>query len=241
VETFRQTIEDAAQLAAGEEAIVTIGIQPTAPATGFGYIEAGDAVEARTVTRFHKANRFVEKPDVYTAARYVESGKYFWNSGMFIWRAGVMHAALREHAPELADLSDGIAAAASQDEVDATMRRVYPSLRAISIDYAVMEHVKNIVMARGAFGWDDVGSWPAVAGHFTADAAGNVAVGTCEPMESADNIVVSENRLTALIGVSGLVVVQSDNVTLICPKERAEDVKKLLRRIAERPDGEKYV
>jgi mannose-1-phosphate guanylyltransferase len=241
VETFRQTLADAVQVAGCGDAIVTIGIQPTAPATGFGYIEAGGVVETRTVTRFHKAERFVEKPDAYTAARYVESGRYCWNSGMFIWRAGVMRAALAEHAPELAGLCDGIAAAASPEEVDAVMRRAYPSLRAISIDYAVMEHARNIVMARGAFGWDDVGSWPAVAGHFKADPAGNVVVGACEPMESAGNIVVSEKRLTALIGVSGLVVVQSDNATLICPKERAEDVKKLLRRIAERPDGGKYV
>jgi mannose-1-phosphate guanylyltransferase len=241
VETFRQTLDDAVLVAGSESVIVTIGIQPTAPATGFGYIETGDAVEARTVTRFHKAKRFVEKPDAYTAARYVESGKYFWNSGMFIWRAGVMRAALQEHAPELAGLCDEIAAAASREQVDAVMRRAYPSLRAISVDYAVMEHAENIVMARGVFGWDDVGSWPAVAGHFKADSAGNVVVGACEPMESANNIVVSENRLTALVGVSGLVVVQSDNATLICPKDRAEDVKKLLRRIAERPDGEKYV
>jgi mannose-1-phosphate guanylyltransferase len=241
VETFRQTLADAVQVAGGEEAIVTIGIQPTVPATGFGYIEAGEAVETRTVTRFHRAKRFVEKPDAYTAARYVEGGRYFWNAGMFIWRTGVMRAALREHAPELADLCDGIAAADSPEQVDAVMRRAYPSLRAISIDYAVMEHAKNIVMARGVFGWDDVGSWPAVAGHFQADPVGNVVVGACEPMESADNIVVSEKRLTALIGVSGLVVVHSDNATLICPKERAEDVKKLLRRIAERPDGARYV
>jgi mannose-1-phosphate guanylyltransferase len=240
-ETFRRTLADAVQVADSAAAIVTIGIQPTAPATGFGYIEAGDAVETHTETRFHKADRFVEKPDAYTAARYVESGKYFWNSGMFIWRTGVMYAALKEHAPELGALCDAVAEADTSDAVDAVMRRDYPSLRAISIDYAVMEHAKNIVVARGAFGWDDVGSWPAVAGHFKADLAGNVVVGTCEPMESVNNIVVSEKRLTALIGVNGLVVVQSDNATLICPKERAEDVKKLLRRIAERPDGGKYV
>ena len=242
VETFRQTLADAIQVAGSEEAIVTIGIQPTAPATGFGYIEAGDAVETRTVTRFHKAKQFVEKPDEYTAARYVECGRYAWNSGMFIWRTGIMRAALQEHAPDLAELCDAITGAAdAPEQVDAVMRSLYPSLRAISIDYAVMEHVKNIIVAHGAFGWDDVGSWPAVAGHFTADPVGNVVVGFCEPMESGNNIVISEKRLTALIGVSGLVVVQSDNATLICPKERSEDVKKLLRRIADRPDGEKYV
>ncbi len=241
VETFRLTLADAIKVAGREKVIVTMGIQPDTPATGFGYIEAGETLETRTVTLFNKAARFVEKPDAYTAARYVESGKYYWNAGMFIWKTGTMREALGEHAPELAQLCDAVAKAASPEELTALLRRIYPSLRAISVDYAVMEHAKNIVMARGAFGWDDVGSWPSVAGHFSADRAGNVVIGTCEPMEAQNNIVVSENRLTALIGVSGLVVVQSENATLICPKDRAEDVKKLLRRIAERPDGTKYV
>ena len=239
VETFRLTLADAIKVAGRDEVIVTMGIQPNYAATGFGYIEAGDALETRTVTFFNKARRFVEKPDAYTAARYVESGSYYWNAGMFIWKTGTMRKALGEHAPELARLCDAVAASGAG--LEDLLQVAYPSLRAISIDYAVMEHAKNIVMARGAFGWDDVGSWPSVAGHFSADLDGNVVIGSCEQMEAQNNIVVSENRLTALIGVRGLVVVQSENATLICPKERAEEVKKLLKRIAVRPDGEKYV
>lgn len=241
LETFRLTLADSIKVAARAEVIVTMGIRPDYAATGFGYIEAGDALETRTVTLFSKALRFVEKPDAYTAARYVESGKYYWNSGMFIWQTATMRKALGVLAPELAQLCDGVAETGSPEELAALMRRVYPSLRAISIDYAVMEHATNMVVALGSFGWDDVGSWPSVAGHFAADLEGNVVIGSCEQIESKNNIVVSENRLTALIGVSGLVVVQSENATLICPKERAEEVKKLLRRIAERPDGEKYI
>ena len=241
VETFRLTLADSIRVASRDEVIVTMGIQPTYAATGFGYIDAGDALETRTVTLFNKAKRFVEKPDAYTAARYVESGHYYWNAGMFIWKTGTMRKALAAHAPDLAELCDCVIGADSSDALDAVLRQIYPSLRSISVDYAVMEHADNIVMARGAFGWDDVGSWPSVAGHFSADLDGNVVIGSCEQMEAQNNIVVSENRLTALIGVRGLVVVHSDNATLICPKERAEEVKKLLRRIAERPDGEKYV
>lgn len=241
VETFRLTLSDSIRVAGREDVIVTMGIQPTCPATSFGYIDAGLALETRTVTLFNKAKRFVEKPDAYTAARYVESGHYFWNAGMFIWKTGTMRKALAAYAPDLAELCDRVAEAGSAEALDATLRQVYPSLRAISVDYAIMEHADNIVMARGAFGWDDVGSWPSVAGHFSPDLDGNVVIGACEQMESQNNIVVSENRLTALIGVRGLVVVHSDNATMICPKDRAEDVKKLLRRIAARPDGEKYV
>ncbi|MEI7900187.1 MAG: mannose-1-phosphate guanylyltransferase, partial [bacterium] len=164
VEAFRLTLSDSVQVAGREEVIVTMGIQPDTAATGFGYIEAGDAVATRTATLFNKAKRFVEKPDAYTAARYVESGNYYWNAGMFIWKTGTMRKALAEYAPELAQLCDCVAAAASPADRDVLLRRVYPSLRAISIDYAVMEHAPNIVMARGSFGWDDVGSWPALAG-----------------------------------------------------------------------------
>lgn len=241
VETFRVTLADAASVAGSSDAIVTIGIKPDTPATGFGYIEADAVIESRTVTRFNKVKRFVEKPDAYTAARYVESGRYYWNAGMFIWRVATMYAALEAYAPELAQLCDAVTATESTEALQGLLQRVYPSLRSISIDYAVMEHAQNLVMAQGSFGWDDVGSWPAVGGHFSPDLAGNVVVGACESMESLNNIVVSENRLTALIGVSNLIVVQSENVTLICPKDRAEEVKKLLPRIVKRPDGEKYV
>ncbi len=241
VETFRQTLADAIKVAARQDAVVTIGIPPTHAATGFGYIEAGEPLETRTVTLFNKAIRFVEKPDGYTAARYLESGRHYWNSGMFIWRTEVMLKALNEHAPDLGRLCEAVSGASSAEETQAVLNSAYPSLRSISVDYAVMEHLGNIVMARGQFGWDDVGSWPSLAGHFSADHDGNVIIGFCEQREAQNNIVVSENRLTALIGVSGMVVVHSDNATLICPKERAEEVKKLIRRISERPDGEKYV
>lgn len=243
VETFRTTLMDATKVARQEKSVVTIGIQPTHPATGFGYIEADTPLNiAKTVTLFNKAKRFVEKPDAYTAARYIESGRFFWNAGMFIWRTDTMRDALATYAPDLADLCERIAQVAlSPENLDQVMRQTYPHLRSISIDYAVMEHLDNIIMARGAFGWDDVGSWPSLAGHFTADQDGNVIVGSCEQREAHNNIVVSENRLTALIGVQGLIVVHSENATLICTKERAEEVKKLLQRVAQRPDGAKYV
>lgn len=241
-ESFRMTLADAAKVASDSKAVVTIGIRPTYPATGFGYIEAGEPLDVNTVTLFSKAKQFVEKPDAETATAYVDSGRYFWNSGMFIWHSGVMRELFAKLAPDFAELSDRVMAAGDDMEaVKAVMREIYPGLRAISIDYAVMEHAPEIIMAQGAFGWDDVGAWTSLEKHFAADQDGNVIVGTCEAREAQNNIVVSENRLTALIGVRGLVVVQSDGATLICPKERAQEVKKLLHRIVERPDGEKFV
>ncbi|MDA3925574.1 MAG: sugar phosphate nucleotidyltransferase [Kiritimatiellae bacterium] len=241
VETFRQTLTDCIEVASKNDVIVTMGIQPTYPATGFGYVKAGDPLETRTVTLFNKSEGFVEKPDEYKANHYFNSGNFFWNAGMFIWSTGVMSKALESFAPDLFELSESVSVANSPDALQATLQSVYPSLRSISIDYAVMEHVSNIVMARGSFGWDDVGSWPAMAGHFSADMDGNVVIGSCEKIESKNNIVISEDRLTALIGVTGLVVVHSENATLICPRDRAEEVKKLIKRISARPDGKKYV
>ena len=132
VETFRLTLADAIKVAGRDEVIVTMGIQPNYAATGFGYIEAGDALETRTVTFFNKARRFVEKPDAYTAARYVESGNYYWNAGMFIWKTGTMRKALGEHAPELARLCDDVAASASAADLEELLRVAYPPLRASS-------------------------------------------------------------------------------------------------------------
>lgn len=241
IETFRTTLRDCVATAADGNRIVTIGIQPTYAATGFGYIEAGELLDTRTVTPFQRAVRFVEKPDPDTAARYVAGGRHFWNGGMFIWHVNAMRTALERHQPALLDIFESLAGRESPEERDAALAAIYPRLPRISIDYAVMEKVDNIVMARGAFGWDDVGTWPAVAGHFAPDLDGNVVIGACEAVDAGGNVVVSENRLTALIGVRDLVVVHAGNATLICPRERAQEVKALVQRIARRPDGDKYL
>lgn len=241
VGTFRQALTDSIEVASQNDVIVTMGIQPTYAATGFGYVKAGQPMETGTTTLFDKSEGFVEKPDEDKALHYFNCGNFYWNAGMFIWSTAVMSKALEEFAPDLYELSEEVAGCDSYETLQCALSSFYPSLRSISIDYAVMEHVDNIVMARGSFGWDDVGSWPAVAGHFAADMNGNVVIGSCEQMDSKNNIVISEERLTALIGVRGLVVVHSENATLICPRDRAEQVKKIIRRIEARPDGEKYV
>ncbi|MGI6495140.1 MAG: mannose-1-phosphate guanylyltransferase [Kiritimatiellia bacterium] len=239
---FRQTLSDAIALASRGEDIVTIGIPPTYPATGFGYIEIEAPMDLGLATPIDRARRFVEKPDAATAAKYVAGRRHFWNSGMFLWRTDVMRAAMELHAPDMLDLSDRFEAAIREDRLAAALDELYPSARKLSIDYAVMEHATNIAVVHGDFGWDDVGSWTSVAAHFPADDAGNVAVGPCETLESAGNIVVSEDgRFTALVGVNDLVVVHSGKSTLVCPKSRAQELKALLAKIAARPDASTYL
>jgi len=238
--TFRQILADSVEVAMTRDAIVTIGIQPTYPATGFGYIEAAEQLQTGTVTRFQRARRFVEKPNAEVAAHYLAGRCHYWNAGMFIWRVAVMRQAIQQHAPHLLDLCVRAEATPSAG-LDALLDAIYPALPKISVDFAIMEHVKDIVVARGSFGWDDVGTWAAVGNHIAADAAQNVVVGTCEAVDATNNVVISEGRLTALLGVKNVVVVHAGEVTMVCDRDRVQDLKKLVQQVGKRPDGAKYV
>ncbi len=238
-DVFRRTLADGLELAAREAVLITMGITPDHPSTGYGYIEAGDAVvhtgPAPGPTTFQQARRFVEKPDAETAAGYLASGRFFWNSGMFIWSVATFEAALDRHQPDLAEWARALVPAVGTPGFADALAKAYAPLKRISVDYAIMEHADNILMARGAFAWDDVGTWPALARHFPTDEADNVCIGQTELLESSGNVVVSrDDRLTALLGVNDLVVVQAEGATLICPKSRAQDVKALVKAVGAR-------
>jgi mannose-1-phosphate guanylyltransferase len=228
---FQQTLSDAAALAAERDVIVTIGIQPSAASTSFGYIETGAPCPADGATEFLTARRFVEKPDAATAAQYLQAGNYLWNAGMFIWSLKTLQQGLRRHAPVLAAMVDRLRPALGSADFMERVATEYAQTDKISIDYALLEKSDNIVVARGVFAWDDLGSWPALAKHIEADADGNVLLGDARPIDSAGNIVFSKDRLTALIGVEDLVVVQAPGVTLVCPKERAQDIKAMVDQL----------
>lgn len=228
---FRQTLRASLDLAEHENVLITIGIEPRSPSTGYGYIDAPARCAARAGIRFRNVRRFVEKPDLATARRYCRSGRFFWNSGMFIWSARSLERAFAKHRPALARLIRELGPLAGTTGFDRTLRRRYAGLEKISIDYAVMEKARNIVMAEGTFAWDDLGSWSALEGHVPPDRRGNLVLGSCEALASEGNVVVSQDRLTALIGIRDLIVVQAPGVTLVCPRERAQDVKKLVEQL----------
>ena len=228
---FRRTLEDAMSLAAREKLLLTIGLKPDYPGTGFGYIQTGKRLDNDAETIFMQSLRFVEKPDLPTAESYLASGDYWWNSGMFIWSVSSIQAAFAAYCPPLAALIDRLAAAAGHTDWPEVLAAAYAELDKVSIDYAVMEHADNVAVAKGVFSWDDVGSWPAVAHHFDADAAGNVAVGQVELLDTSNTITVSKGRLTALIGVKDLIVVQADGATLVCHKDCAQDIKALVQNL----------
>jgi len=231
LDIFRETLKQSLEMASNENVLITIGITPGGPSTGYGYIEAGDKKSEDAGIAFFKAKRFVEKPDLETAKKYVEAGNFYWNSGMFTWSVKSVEAAFAAHRPVLKDLMDKLGTVAWTPEFDKTVAEEYPKLEKISIDYALMEKADNILMVQGTFAWDDVGSWPALDRHLPQDEDGNTVLGTCEEIDSAGNIVMSEDRLTALIGVKDLIVVHAEGATLICPRNKAQNVKKMVHKL----------
>src|SRR3954453_23061027 len=218
-------------VAARPRALVTLGIRPTAPATGFGYVQRGAATEVPGVA---EAAAFREKPDRATAEGYLASGQYLWNSGMFVWRARTVLDALADHLPESAEGLARIVAAPAGAKRDAVLAEVFPTLPKISVDYAVLEPAATepgrVVVVDLDVDWLDVGSCPALAGPPETDAEGNAVRETAVLLDSSGNVVFSDDpeHLIALVGVRDSVVVHTGDVTMVGPMADAERVKQLL-------------
>jgi mannose-1-phosphate guanylyltransferase len=240
---YQADLRAAFEAAAKEGVLVTIGIRPTEPATGFGYLQRGVKWRSFCKRPTYYARRFVEKPDLKTAQSYLKSGKYLWNAGMFIWRVPVLDAAMRKHAPELhASMEPVRAALAAGRRLAPVLKRLYPTLAKISIDYALLEKSDHVVVIPSSFDWDDVGAWPAVARHLPADGKGNTLRGRALVEQGSGNILYSDgDHLLTVIGADDLIVVHTADATLVCPKARAQEIKALLKRIEAEPDGKRWL
>lgn len=228
---YVRTLRDAMAVACREKALVTIGITPTFPETGYGYILAADSVAHDGPTKFSRVERFVEKPQRARAEELIGTGRAFWNAGMFVFRVADMLGAFRQFMPEL---HEGLAkiVAAKPSRLGATIKAVYQHAPSISIDYAVMEKAANVIVAHGAFRWDDVGSWSAVAEHWHRDHAGNVARGDVAAVEATGCVVVNDcPGAVGVVGLDNVVVVRTRDAVLVCPKDRAQDVKKIVQHM----------
>ena len=208
---FRKAVSAAITRAKRTDAIVTIGIKPTFPATGFGYVNP-------------KSGQFVEKPNVAKAKTYLKKG-YLWNAGMFIGKAETFKAAFAAHAPDLLPLVSVGGAAGIR-----ALPKTYEPLPKISVDYAVMEKLKNVAVVKGDFGWDDVGSYGAFDKYFPHDSRGNVREGPCTVVEADGNICVARSARISLLGVKNLVVVTTPDAVLVADKGRVTELKKLFAR-----------
>ena len=238
---YRHTLQRGIEIASTGENIVVLGVRPTRPETGYGYVEAGAASEANA----WRVRRFTEKPDDKTAAEFVAAGNYFWNSGMFLWSARTLANALREHLPKTAPLLEEIAAAFGTRRFAATFRRLYPKCENISVDYAVLEPRSakgeqggNMFCLPAEFGWNDLGSWTALHEHHTAKSRpreNNVIVCSGHFVLNAQgNYVHAPGKFVAAVGVSDLVVVETEDALLITTRQRAQDVGKIVKYLDEK-------
>jgi mannose-1-phosphate guanylyltransferase len=231
---FRRTLDQALRAAASEDVLLTFGIEPTRPETGYGYIESGEWLAG--VEGVRRVAAFREKPELEVARDYLERGGYFWNSGMFAWRTSVVLAGLEEVQPELVASMRRVAAsgAPGTSAFESALQEAYESAPRISIDFALMEKAPNVGVVPADFVWNDVGHWLAMRDLWSADASENAAMGTVVPVDSHRNVVYGPDRVTALVGVDDLVVVHTEDATLVCSTERAQDVRRVLDRLKEK-------
>ncbi|MHC5053709.1 MAG: mannose-1-phosphate guanylyltransferase [Planctomycetota bacterium] len=239
-EAFVRVARTAAAVAAQEKCLVTIGIVPKFAATGYGYVHRGEAVKAANGSDFaakaFRVRAFREKPGDETAKRYVDSGEYYWNAGIFAWTAGAILKEIESHLPEHHAKLAEIASAFGTPDEQRVADDVYPTIPRISIDYGVMEKAKQVAVVEADFGWDDVGSWTAFAEHVERDADGNAVEGDFIGIDARECIVIghgAKGKLVAAVGVEDLVIVDTPDALLVMPRARDQDVKKVVAKLKE--------
>ncbi len=232
-EQFLRLIRVAAA-AAQQDYLVTLGIKPNRPETGYGYIKAGALIEDPGIKGVYAVNAFVEKPDQKTAQTYLTNGNYYWNSGMFVWKVKTFLAELEKHQPAMYQGLMEIQNSIGTDRETEVVTSVFQKLKSISIDYAVMEKTDKAAMVPADIEWSDVGSWAALDEVLDKDASGNIISGNVIDLGSSNSVIYAEKRLVATIGLRDAIVVDTPDATLVCGKENAQDVKKIVEELKKR-------
>ena len=226
-DTYVSVMQDAVKTAEETDGLVTIGIRPTFPSTGYGYIRNA-TLEGKT---YRKVEEFVEKPDLNTAKEYLADGRYAWNSGMFVWKASTILSYFEKLLPDVYEYLCKIGDAMGTSDEQRVINEVYPVIPKISVDYGIMERADNVLMLEGDFGWNDIGSFDTLPVVLEADENGNVCHGEHILLDSKDCICYAKNKLIATIGVENLVVVETPDTVLVCPRERVQEVKKIVEQL----------
>ncbi|MEE9911797.1 MAG: NTP transferase domain-containing protein [Deltaproteobacteria bacterium] len=227
---YRKVIAAAARAAEKENALVTVGLKPTSPHTGFGYMEGGASAGSISGQALLCVKSFREKPDLKQARAFLQSGNFFWNSGMFIWKASTILDEIQRFLPDLYAGLMTIKSALGKPSEATTVLAIYRSLASVSIDYGVMEKAKDVLMIPASFGWSDVGSWDTLWEISEKDAKGNARTrGSDVILEDTENsLVCGTQKLVALVGMKDVIVVETKDALLICKKGRSQDVKKIV-------------
>lgn len=239
---FVRVLKAAAKTASVNDALVTIGIKPFRPETGFGYIERGASLPNRSQEKIFRVKAIKEKPDFRHAKKFMESGRYYWNSGMFIWKASTILKSISLYLPLLYEGLSVIDKKLGSAGESATVKNVYKNISSISIDYGVMEKARNVFVVEGNFGWSDVGSWDALWEISAKDKNNNAFIGGGKVIseESGNSLVYSRQKLVALSGISDLIVVETEDALLICRRGNSQNVKDIVKAL-EKNNLKKYL
>jgi mannose-1-phosphate guanylyltransferase len=228
---FRAVLRAAFQVAE-RGFLVTLGIRPAYPATGFGYIERGELLGRFGGFLAHRVQAFREKPDPATAERFVADGRHSWNSGMFVWQVDRILEEIARHMPELAAGLGALEDALGSPEEGEALGRIWPGMPNTSIDYGVMERAQEVAVIPAEFGWNDIGSWAALLDILAGDDQSNVVLGTEHlGLDTSGSLIFGNGRMVATLGVRDLIIVDTDDVLLVCPRERAQDVRLLVEAL----------
>jgi len=229
---LRRALGAAAQVAE-EGRLVTLGIQPNRPATGYGYIQRSEELGEVSGHDVYRVQEFTEKPDLATAQAFVESGRYYWNSGMFIWKVATILREFQRLMPQLYAQLMEIDAALDTVEERAVLERVWPQVANETIDYGIMERAEDVAVIPVDIGWSDVGDWTALSELLPTDEEGNVVVGQHVGLDTRGCLIHSSRRLVTTIGLEDMIVVDTEDALLVCPKERAQEVRNLVKKLKE--------
>lgn len=225
---FQKILADAADVAEQGDNLVTLGITPDYPETGYGYIKFNPE---ETLDRAFAVDRFVEKPDLETAKGYLATEQYLWNSGMFIWKVSTILKNLEKYLPETYAGLQKIQQAIGTEDERSVLEHEFEAFRSESIDYGIMEKAQNIYILSGSFGWDDVGSWLAVERIRQSNEFGNVITGNAITVDTKNTIIQGDKKLIATVGIENLIVVDTEDALLICEKDSAGNIKKVLENL----------
>lgn len=242
---FVRVMTAAAKVATRGENLVTVGISPTHPATGFGYIKIGDDLErvGKGLSLFKVVN-FTEKPNKSTAVGFLATGKYYWNANMYVWKASTLLSAFEKHRKDFFDLTKSLHQVKPKD-FSKHLPRIYKKAKAISIDYAISEKANNLVLIPGDFGWDDVGDWKVVYELGKKNSQGNVILSDSQetdfiPVNTKNCLIHGDGRLIATIGLEDMIIVDTKEILMIAPKERSQEVKKIVEKLKDKKQ-DKYL
>lgn len=239
-QAFCRCLEAAATIAQQHDCLVTIGVSPDRPETGYGYIQYANIIGQHNGIPVFQVRKFHEKPNREQAKAFLEQGNFLWNSGMFVWKASTILEEVRTFLPDIYNKLLPVQAYWGTPDAQKVLKEAYAAIEGISIDYGVMEKSTRVVTLKGDFGWNDVGSWSAVYDISPKDNQGNVIRGTVVTIDAENNLIYSPEKLTAVIGLNDIIVVETGDALLVCRKDLAQDVKKVVE-LLEKQGKKKYL